>query len=474
MDQWVAYAIRKVLAHFAGPVARCVHEPAAGGPTPSCGRWCRRAARATRPRARCATAWAWPPRAPSRGRTASRGSSTTPAGQASPPPAGRGRRGPTAAGATPSSGRTASRRSTSARTAGSAATTSWASRSNWLRPARPRRRSRPTRTGSRRSTRRSSTSRCTSRLDWTSETPRAPPRTGAVRSQARPAGGRDARDDPRDGRGLDAGRGGARQAHAAGRGRDRHPGQRRADGDGDARAGAGRGPAWPSRPAAGTAPAPFRPEVVPAAGGPAVLPPVKRAPEVLPPAKTPCGSATRRAGPTPPGTGRSSMTSRRSRSRRRWRGTSASAASMSGGGCSRGCSRRTISPGAGRTRSRCRARWPRRGRSAPTRRSFEAAETVRQTLRYRRFAGERRRQTLEDDAVRQACGDDAQRLDREMRAQHRQWQRHWDVLLRHDTLLRDEEREREVRGEDAPRLQERARPSMPARDRARPGPEPTR
>ena len=76
-------------------------------------------------------------------------------------------------------------------------------------------------------------------------------------------------------------------------------------------------------------------------------------------------------------------------------------------------------------------------------RSLEAAAQVRQTLRYRRFAGESRRRTLEDDAVRQACGGDAQRLDREMRAERNGWQHHWDVLVRHDTLLRDEERERE-------------------------------
>ena len=60
---------------------------------------------------------------------------------------------------------------------------------------------------------------------------------------------------------------------------------------------------------------------------------------------------------------------------------------------------------------------------------------------YRRFAGEKRKQSLEDGAVRQACGDDAQRLDREMRAERSRWQRHWDVLVRHDTLLRDEQRE---------------------------------
>ena len=76
-------------------------------------------------------------------------------------------------------------------------------------------------------------------------------------------------------------------------------------------------------------------------------------------------------------------------------------------------------------------------------RSLEAAAQVRQTLRYRRFAGEKRKQTLEDGAIRQACGDDAQRLDREMRAERSGWQRHWDVLVRHDTLLHDEERERE-------------------------------
>ena len=76
-------------------------------------------------------------------------------------------------------------------------------------------------------------------------------------------------------------------------------------------------------------------------------------------------------------------------------------------------------------------------------RSLEAAAQVRQTLRYRRFAGEKRKQTLEDGAIRQACGDDAQRLDREMRAERSRWQRHWDVLVRHDTLLHDEQRERE-------------------------------
>ena len=76
-------------------------------------------------------------------------------------------------------------------------------------------------------------------------------------------------------------------------------------------------------------------------------------------------------------------------------------------------------------------------------RSLAAAAQVRQTLRYRRFAGEKRKQILEDGAIRQACGDDAQRLDREMRAERRQWQRHWDVLVRHDKLLRDEQREQE-------------------------------
>ena len=119
---------------------------------------------------------------------------------------------------------------------------------------------------------------------------------------------------------------------------------------------------------------------------------------------------------------------------------------------------------------------PRRYRAAfdaerIVKRSLEAAEQVRQTLRYRRFADEKRKRTLEDDAVRQACGGDAQRLDREMRAERRQWQRHWDVLVRHDTLLRDEKRERESRGEHPAQPKERG---MPARDRARPRHEPTR
>lgn len=103
-------------------------------------------------------------------------------------------------------------------------------------------------------------------------------------------------------------------------------------------------------------------------------------------------------------------------------------------------------------------------------RSLEVAAQVRQTLRYRRFAGEKGKQTLEDGAIRQACGDDAQRLDREMRAERRQWQRHWDVLVRHDTLLRDEQQEREDQRQSE-RLQktvERFR-APGDRDRADPG-----
>lgn len=98
-------------------------------------------------------------------------------------------------------------------------------------------------------------------------------------------------------------------------------------------------------------------------------------------------------------------------------------------------------------------------------RSDEAAEGVRQTWRYR-LAGEERKQALEDDAVRQACGDDAQRLDREMRADRARWQRHWDVLVRHDTLQLEEEQARE-RQRDRARLQEPVqRPPTPrGRDR---------
>ena len=81
--------------------------------------------------------------------------------------------------------------------------------------------------------------------------PRAPPRTGAVRGEARPAGRGDPREDPRDGRRLDAGGAGPGRADPAGGGRDRHPGQRRVDGEGDARARAAGGPARPARAAAG-------------------------------------------------------------------------------------------------------------------------------------------------------------------------------------------------------------------------------
>ena len=102
-------------------------------------------------------------------------------------------------------------------------------------------------------------------------------------------------------------------------------------------------------------------------------------------------------------------------------------------------------------------------------RSRDAAEGARQTWRYR-FAGEERRQTLEDDAVRQACGDDAQRLDREMHAERRRWQPHWDVLVRHDTLLAEEseQRERQLKSEQLQESIERSR----TKALERPGPEP--
>ena len=101
----------------------------------------------------------------------------------------------------------------------------------------------------------------------------------------------------------------------------------------------------------------------------------------------------------------------------------------------------------------------------------DAAEGARQTWRYR-FAGEERRQTLEDDAVRQACGDDAQRLDREMHAERRRWQPHWDVLGRHDTLLA-EEREERAHQLERERLQESIERSRTAKVPERTGPAPT-
>ncbi|MDE3262077.1 MAG: hypothetical protein OYL41_08860, partial [Acidobacteriota bacterium] len=100
----------------------------------------------------------------------------------------------------------------------------------------------------------------------------------------------------------------------------------------------------------------------------------------------------------------------------------------------------------------------------------EAAEGVRETWRYR-FAGEERRQDLEDEAVRQACGADAQRLDREMHAERQRWQRHWDVLKRHDTLLSDEREQRELQRKCE--LQESMEQSRTTRAPERTGPEPT-
>ena len=84
--------------------------------------------------------------------------------------------------------------------------------------------------------------------------------------------------------------------------------------------------------------------------------------------------------------------------------------------------------------------------------------------------GEERRQTLQEDAIREACGEDAQRLDREMRAERRQWQGHWNVLVRHDTLLHEEKREREDQHQRE-RLQKLAARSSPtgSRDRGEPG-----
>ena len=104
-------------------------------------------------------------------------------------------------------------------------------------------------------------------------------------------------------------------------------------------------------------------------------------------------------------------------------------------------------------------------------RSRDAAEGAQQTWRYR-FAGEERRQTLEDDAVRQACGDAAQRLDREMHAERHRWQPHWDVLVRHDTLLA-EEREERAHQLERERLQESIERSRTTKAPERTGPEPT-
>ena len=77
-------------------------------------------------------------------------------------------------------------------------------------------------------------------------------------------------------------------------------------------------------------------------------------------------------------------------------------------------------------------------------RSLEAEEKVQQTLRYR-FASERKRTTVQDDAVRNACAADAQRLDREMHVERDRWRHHWDVLVRHDAMLREEKQESDLR-----------------------------
>ncbi len=113
--------------------------------------------------------------------------------------------------------------------------------------------------------------------------------------------------------------------------------------------------------------------------------------------------------------------------------------------------------------------WRRADSERIVERSREAAEKVRQTLRYR-LAGDERRQTLEDDAIRGACGEDAQRLDRKMRAEHRQWRSHWDVLERHNIMLGEEKREREAqrRREQLERLEKSSR-TTPVQDRGDPG-----
>ena len=99
-------------------------------------------------------------------------------------------------------------------------------------------------------------------LDWTSEAPGHHLGPVILRDQAKPVGGADPRDDPRDGRRLDARGAGPGGTDPAGGGRGRHPGQRWVNGDADARARAQGGPARPPLSAAGAGAG-----AVPARGG---------------------------------------------------------------------------------------------------------------------------------------------------------------------------------------------------------------
>ena len=59
-----------------------------------------------------------------------------------------------------------------------------------------------------------------------------------------------------------------------------------------------------------------------------------------------------------------------------------------------------------------------------------------------------------------------------MHAERRRWQPHWDVLVRHDTLLA-EEREERAHQLERERLQESIERSRTAKAPERTGPEPT-
>ena len=90
--------------------------------------------------------------------------------------------------------------------------------------------------------------------------------------------------------------------------------------------------------------------------------------------------------------------------------------------------------------TRYRERWDGRRMGARVREARQAAE---RSWRYRR-AGSSRKPGVLEDAVRRACGAEAQDLDRAMRIDREEHRPRWDVLKRHDTL-RSEEREAQRR-----------------------------
>ena len=96
---------------------------------------------------------------------------------------------------------------------------------------------------------------------------------------------------------------------------------------------------------------------------------------------------------------------------------------------------------------RYRKRWDKSGLNR------RAAAAQKRAERTRRYRWARDKGALVEDAVRQECGPQAQKLDREMREDRQRYRPYWDVLRRRDTM-RDEERKAERRSRERARYRD--------------------